>query len=196
MLIDALFSVALYCGRCGSVHIEDVTAFSGGETGLYCSVCGEKIGEAVVRPGTGLTLSLTCGSCASHLELSYSLKELSRLRFEKLYCPHERFELGYIGKRRELEEFLHFNEGRGDTRVLKHDQLLLEALARVHELAERGELLCPCGSQAVKAGILGESLLLECQECASYCVLPIHTSEDLTDLAVRLAGAWRFKSYL
>ena len=65
-----------------------------------------------------------------------------------------------------------------------------------HELAAHGDLSCPCGSQEVSAGLTGESIVLQCQDCGSSCVLPVKSAEDLNHLVQSLGASWRLRSQL
>ena len=202
MLIDNLCSVALYCQRCGKVQLRDVPFFSGqARQELHCSACGAKMAEVRLRPKQGFLLTTRCGACENLTQIRYSWRQLRHLHFEKLYCQHDHFELGYIGSWQKIAEFLDFNEAEYDSlhpeggdRYLERQQILLEALTRVHELAVHGELACPCGSQDVTAGIMGDSIVLACTSCGSSCVLPMLTAEDLAALTQRLSSSWQCRS--
>ena len=204
MLIDTLCSVALYCQRCGKVQLLDVPLFSGRQRfKLRCGACGEQMAETILRPKAGLGLTIHCGVCGGTSHEQYSWHQLKKLRFEKLYCRHDHFELGYIGRWQDIAEFLDFNEaeydalhpGDGD-RFLERQQILLEGLTRIHELATHGDLSCPCGSQSVTAGLMGDSIVLQCQECGSSCVLPVRSAEDLNRLVQSMDASWRLRSTL
>ena len=157
MLIDTLCSVALYCQRCGKVQLLDVPFFSGKQQlKLRCGACGEQMGETILRPRHGLGLTIKCGVCGKSTYEQFSWHQLKKLRFEKIYCHHDHFELGYIGRWQDIAEFLDFNDAEYDSlhpgdgdRFLERQQILLEGLTRVHELAAHGDLSCPCGSQEV-----------------------------------------------
>ena len=204
MLIDTLCSVALYCQRCGKVQLLDVPLFSGRQRQeLRCGACGERMGETILRPKAGLGLTIHCGVCGGTSHQQYSWHQLKRLRFEKLYCHHDHFELGYIGRWQDIAEFLDFNDAEYDSmhpgdgdRFLERQQILLEGLTRVHELAAHGDLSCPCGSQEVSAGLTGESIVLQCYDCGSSCVLPVRSAEDLNHLMQALGASWRLQSRL
>ena len=199
MLINTLCSVALYCQRCGKVQLRDVPLFSGQEClELLCGACGGRMAEVSLKPRRGFLLKTRCGACGEVTQAQYSWQQLKKLHFEKLYCQHDHFELGYIGRWQDIAEFLDFNEAEYDSlhpeggdRFLERQQILLEALTRVHELASNGELSCPCGSQDVMAGIMDGNIVLGCGACGGSCLVPAETAEDLARLPERLANAWQ-----
>ena len=45
--------------------------------------------------------------------------------------------------------------------------------------AERGDIVCPCGSQDIAADIRGNSIVLECCHCGAYSVLRAENASDL-----------------
>lgn len=203
MLIDTACSLAFYCQRCGRIQLQDVPIFSGQKHFVMeCGHCGHTMGEITFRPRTGLVLKTTCGVCKGENNQQFSWHQLRRLRFEKLYCQQDHFELGYIGQWQYIAEFLDFNAAEYDSlhpndgdEFLERQQTLLEALNRVHELAASGELACPCGSQDISAGIQGEKIVLECQLCGSSCVLPARTAEDLQNLRPGRAAEFVWKPH-
>lgn len=190
MLVDTLCSVAFYCRRCGRIEITDVPVFSGrGEQVLTCSHCGAQKAVIHIEPGSGLVLETTCSVCESKNRLVYPLRKLKTLRFEKVYCQSDHFELGYIGRWQDLAEFLDFNAAEYDAlhpqdayNFMERQQILLEAFNRLHDLAEEGELFCPCGGHEFTADIAEDSIHLECTHCASSAVIPARTPDDLRQL--------------
>lgn len=195
MVIDTACSVAFYCQCCGRIRLFDVPIFSGQRRFVMeCANCGHKMGEITMRPKKGLVLKTKCGVCGGETQEQFSYRKLKRTRFEKLYCEHDNFELGYIGRWQDIAEFLDFNAAEydalhpSDSEELLGGQTLLEALNRVHDLVRTGELACPCNHSAVPAaadltaGIIGEKIILECRHCESYCVIPAHSKEDLERL--------------
>lgn len=186
MLLESLCSIAVYCPRCGRVEIQDIPVFENGRRVLYCKNCGNALVSWEVRPRKGLLLSLTCGLCGAAIEKTFSLHQLHKIRFEKLYCEKDHFELGYIGRWQDIAEFIDFNAAEYDALhpgeeadALEHQQALLEAVNRAHERILLGDLACPCGSTAITVGIVGDSVLLECTDCGSSCLLPARTGKDL-----------------
>ena len=65
---------------------------------------------------------------------------------------------------------------------MEHQQILLEAFNRVHDLAEEGELFCPCGGHEFTADIAEDAIHLECTRCGSSAIIPAKTPDDLKQL--------------
>lgn len=183
MVIQTACAVAIYCQRCGHIHVQDVPLFTGKDAmHLRCSSCGHEMARAFVRPHDGLRLELDCGVCGSKNVREYNLRQLHNVRLEKLYCAHDHFELGYLGRHKDIERFLACSLYPGEQGMLERQQLLLEALNRIHDLAFAGELTCDCGSRQIMAALEGEEIVLTCGRCGSFARIPAHTAADLQQL--------------
>ena len=190
MLVDTLCSVAFYCQRCGQIEITDVPVFTGhGQQVLRCSHCGAEKAKLRFEPHSGLVIETACSVCGSKNRLVYPLRQLRGLRFEKVYCGTDHFELGYIGRRRRIEELMRFNQEEFEAlhphdgkNFIEKQRILLEALNRVHDMARVGDIVCPCGSEELTADIRGSYIVLECEHCGSSCVLRAENAGDLKKL--------------
>lgn len=204
MLIQTACSVAIYCQRCGHIHVQDIPVFTGRSLALHCSSCGHEMAEVSVRPRLGMAIELTCGACGSRNERHYSVHQLKNLTFEKLYCAEDHFELGYVGTHQELQDFLSFNEAAYDALypeeqgLLERQQMLLEALNRLHDFVAAGELACDCGSRQIMATLQGDNILLECGHCGGYAQIPVRCTADLKRLQPGRASAivWKHAPFL
>jgi transcription elongation factor Elf1 len=189
MLIDTVCAAAFYCPACGKVQLQDIRLFGGSsDHSLHCDNCGHELAHYALQP-KGLVLYMPCSVCGGTTEQRFSWRQLRHTRFLKLYCQHDHFELGYLGKWQAIAEFLDFNAAEYDALhpeegelQLARQQLLLAAMNRLHDLVAAGQLSCACGSHALSGGILGDSILLECQSCGSSCSLPMASAADLRQL--------------
>ncbi|MCI6085498.1 MAG: hypothetical protein MR711_04485 [Selenomonas sp.] len=190
VLVDSLCSVAFYCQRCGQIEIADVPLFCGRESYVVkCSHCGAEKAHLRFAPRKGLVVETSCVVCGTKNRVVYSLRALRSLSMEKIYCEKDHFELGYIGRWQALAEFLDFNAAEYDAlhphdayNFMEHQQILLEAFNRLHDLAEDGELFCPCGGHEFTADIAEDAIHLECTRCGSSAVIPAKTADDLKQL--------------
>lgn len=183
MVIQTACALAIYCQRCGHIHVQDVPLFTGPKPmPLHCSSCGHEVARVWMRPHDGLRIQLDCGVCGGRNEREFNLRHLCSIKLEKLYCTHDHFELGYIGRHQEIERFLSCALSPGEQGTLERQQLLLEALNRVHELAFTGEILCDCGSHHIMATLVDDDVLLTCENCGSFARVPAGTAADLQKL--------------
>lgn len=190
MLIRTVCSIAIYCQRCGKIHIYDVPYFFGTkQLVLQCDSCGYERAVLLKRAGNKLELTVECISCGNVNKKIYSIKKLRKLQLEKIYCSQEHFELGYIGRRNSIQELLEFNRAEFEAlhsndgkNFIEKQQILLEAVNRVHDIAEKGAISCSCGCKEISADIRGNAIILECCNCGGYYVLHVENSGDLVRL--------------
>ena len=190
MLIRDACGLALYCQHCGSIHIHDVPYFSGEEQArLLCESCGYEKAR-LSRLGKGrVAVEVSCVVCGTENRFVYALRRLRHIGLEKIYCAADRFELGYIGRRRRIEELMRFNQAEFEAlhphdgkNFIEKQRILLEALNRIHDLAKAGDIVCPCGSEELTADIRGSYIVLECEHCGSCCTIRAENAGDLERL--------------
>ncbi|MBQ9364935.1 MAG: hypothetical protein IJT82_04075 [Schwartzia sp.] len=193
MLIESCTSVAFYCQRCGSIHVHDVPYFSELRvTPILCDSCGHEQG-VIERLDGRIDIVIPCVTCGTVNRSTYSIKKAHHIHLEKIYCGGDRFELGYIGRHHLIDELMAFNQAEFEAlhpndgkNFIEKQRVLLEALNRVHEMAEQGDITCPCGCDALAADIRGNSIVLECRSCGSDYVLRAEKAQDLTELRSRI----------
>ena len=186
MVLQTACSLALFCQRCGKIHIVDVPYFTGTQkTLIRCDSCHH--GQALIlRENAGwLELNLPCAICGHRNTMKWPIQSLSHIDMDKIYCERDHFELGYIGRHDRIKEMLDFNRAEfealhpGGQHLIDQQRILLEAVNRVLDLAEAGDIVCPCGSHAVSAAIRGSNIELMCLCCGSYAVIKAETAADL-----------------
>ena len=190
MVIRDVCSLALYCQHCGSIHAHGIPYFSPERrTPLRCESCGSEKARLLRLDRHHIAVEVSCVVCGTENRFVYLLRGLRHVGLEKIYCATDRFELGYIGRLRRIEELMRFNRAEFEA-LYPHDgknfiekqRILLEALNRVHDMARAGDIVCPCGSGELTADIQGSYIVLECERCGSYCVLRAENAGDLEKL--------------
>ena len=187
LIIKEVCSVAVYCQCCGKLHIHDIPYFIGSrKIPLRCS-CGYEQALLVGMGAQHIGLQIPCVVCNLRHETIFSLKKLRRLPLEKIYCRKDHFELGYIGQREKIKELLDFSRRELDLwqkeaglpYPIEQQQILLQAINRVHDLAARQSVVCRCGNRDISVDIKESLLVLECGRCGSYHVIDAQTEADL-----------------
>ena len=190
MLIRDACAVALYCQRCGSIHIHDVPFFSSNRTAaVICESCGHEKARLIRLPHGRVAIDVSCVVCGTENRFVYELRRLPHIGLEKIYCAADRFELGYLGRPKRIEELMRFNQEEFEAlhphdgkNFIEKQRILLEALNRIHDMAQAGDIVCPCGSEELTADIRGSNIVLECEHCGSSCVLRAENANDLRKL--------------
>ena len=190
MLIRNACALALYCQHCGSIHIHNVPYFSDGrQSRLLCESCGHEKARLFWLGKGRFAVEASCVVCGTENRFVYGLSRLRHIGLEKIYCATDRFELGYIGRRRRIEELMRFNQSEFEAlhphdgkNFIEKQRILLEALNRIHDMAKAGDIVCPCGSEELIADIQGSYIVLECERCGSFCALRAENAGDLEKL--------------
>lgn len=190
LLIKEVCSVAVYCQCCGKLHIHDIPYFIGSrKISLRCS-CGHEQAVLFGIDAQHIGLQISCVVCNLWHKAVFSLKKLRRLPLEKIYCRKDHFELGYIGRRSKIEAMLESSRHEldlwqkevGVPYPIEQQQILLQALNRVHDLAARQGVFCRCGNREISVDIKESVIVLECGRCGSYHEIDARTDEDLQKL--------------
>ena len=166
MLIRAATTVALYCPRCGKLNTHDVSHFRlhREPMDLYCS-CRYKQATVMRSGASQIVLTIPCVLCQSTHHLFFDRHMLRHIDMEKIYCPSENFELGFIGRHDKIDE------------TLQSQRVMLEVLNKVHDIASEQRIYCMCGSHHMTADLLPEGVLLTCLTCGGYELIP--ATEDI-----------------
>lgn len=187
MVFEIATSVAFYCQRCGKIHIYDVPFFSGKtENIIKCESCSHKIASVSFERGKGVVVVTYCGVCKTKNIFEFPFNSLNKKSFERIFCKEDGFEIGYIGRWESIAEFLDYTRAEYESLYLADtenfadgQQILLEAVNRIHDLAEMGAINCPCKSHLFRAFVEDESIVLKCKDCENYAVVSAKNSKDL-----------------
>lgn len=201
MVISAVITFALYCPRCGKLHMHDVSRFKlkMAESHVLRCGCGQVQATITSACHHQYILNIPCVSCnTNHVVCLDGRRFLgtsidSKNNLSKIYCPVENLELGFAGRRGSIEFFI--NEHRQEVERLAREmdkneyseydesienpQVMLEVLNRVHDIAESGNVHCLCGSKAIEAMIMPECIELYCQCCGAQAAIPAASEHDL-----------------
>lgn len=184
------WALAVYCQQCGKIQIHEMSYFEplDQKKVLFCS-CNCLQATVVRTAKRGFEIEIPCVVCNFGHKEFFNPKSLVKTKADKIYCGKDHFELGYIGKKQKIEEILAFNKRRfallnheQDEELIENQQVLLDVLNRLHDMAESGQIICQCGGKAMVADIIGNSVVLECCRCGSYYVAPAKTPLDLEKL--------------
>ncbi len=203
MVIRTVYSLALYCSRCGKIHVHDVSAFTvknAQSRELVCS-CGQ-VQATITGVGHGqYLLKIPCVVCEVNHIICLDSKQLWRkhidkMQVQKIYCPNETVELGFMGEREAVEQMIAGNQ-REFERLLRektdddidsydsydenieNPQILFDVLNKIHDIAEKGHIYCLCGSVDIEAVVLPDCIELQCQHCGGRQAISAATDKDL-----------------
>jgi len=193
MVINTVSTLALYCSRCGKIHMHNISRFNLKNTGrrnLLCS-CGQIQATITSSGERQCLLDIPCVLCQTNHIICLDSKRLWHADMDKIYCVQENFELGFIGARQIIAETVNkftveFKKVAADMDeygdCILNPQVMLETLNKIHDMAAKGGLHCRCGSSAIGAEVLPDGIELECAQCGGQLVIPAQSEGDLTDI--------------
>ena len=191
MVINTVSTLALYCSRCGKIHMHNISRFNLKNTGrrnLVCS-CGQIQATITSSGERQCLLDIPCVLCQTNHVICLDSKRLWHADIDKIYCVQENFELGFIGERQVIVETVNkykveFEKLAADMDeyddYIQNPQVMLETLNKIHDMAEKGGLHCRCGSSAIGVEVLLDGIELECAQCGGRLVIPAQSEQDLT----------------
>ena len=191
MVINTVSTLALYCSRCGKLHMHNISRFNLKNTGrrnLVCS-CGQIQATITSSGERQCLLDIPCVLCQTNHVICLDSKRLWHADMDKIYCVQEKFELGFIGARLVIADTVNkykveFEKLAADMDeyddYIQNPQVMLETLNKIHDMAEKGGLHCRCGSSAIGAEVLPDGIELECAQCGGLLVIPAQSEQDLT----------------
>lgn len=191
MFIRTTTTIALYCVHCGKIELHDISLFQINKHSLtlFCS-CGKMQGTVSRNLRGFYLLKIPCVICDTTHLLSIESKKFWCVKLDKLYCTHENIEIGFIGKRsnieKQLETYKHELEvlcqEMNDDEDVCNPPVMFEILNMIHDYAENDKIYCTCGSHIYDIEVLNDSIELRCSDCNSHLVINACTEEDAKKL--------------
>lgn len=195
MVIGTAATLALYCPRCGKIQNHDISRFDMKDSArldLICS-CGQIQATLTVCRHQYL-LNIPCLVCQTNHVIRLDKKAFWHTKFDKIYCAQENLELGFIGQRaniektiadhkREFDNMVHELDFDDNGEYIENPSVMLEILNRVHDIAERGNIVCRCGSTAVEINLLPDGIEISCACCGGHKIISARSEHDLESVA-------------
>lgn len=195
MVINTVATLALYCPRCGKLQMHDFSRFQmkqAAQQSLYCT-CGQEQAKLTSVGSRQCLLDIPCVVCQTNHIICLDYHQLWQSGLEKIYCVQENFELGFSGSRQAIEDTIDIHLGEFKKIVsdmeqneydeyIENPQVMFEVLNIIHDIAEKGEVYCRCGSQAIGAEVLPDGIELECAQCGGRQVIAAKSAKDLAQV--------------
>lgn len=191
MLVSTDTTFAIRCAQCGKLETNTVSRFAlggGRSVKVACSCGGHKL--TVSKRGGQALLQIPCYLCDGLHFVHFSSRQFWDGRLAQLTCSETDLQLGVFGGQNEVEVYTRTGGSELD-RLLEdeafgeyfdHPEVMYQALSRVHNMAEDGNLTCMCGNRHISVDIYPERLDLACGECGRHKTVLAGREEDLTVL--------------
>lgn len=171
MVIETVFTLALYCPCCGKTKDHEISWFdfkNKESRKLICS-CGQIQAEVKSIIRGQCLLYIPCPVCQTRHVICINSKNI---KLKRLYCYKENLELGFVGSPSEVAHTIAQHKHglqmlEADTDI-KNPQIIVGMLNRLHDIAENGRLYCECGSFDIEANLLDDGIELFCLKCGEH----------------------------
>jgi hypothetical protein len=193
MVISAASTLALFCSRCGKIHMHDFSRFTFknriGQP-LTCT-CGQVQATIISMNSHQLLLDIPCVICQTNHVICIESKRFWQNNMDKIYCVQGNFELGFVGDKQKIADIVTRNKREFENLIYDMDdcgeyvenpQVMIEILNRIHDIAELGKVYCRCGSKAIEVELLPDGILLECSRCGGHVEIKAYDEKDLASM--------------
>lgn len=189
MLINPKFTIAYKCAACGTYEYFDISLFElSAKKKLDLSCRCKKSSICIsIEASKSIELDILCMSCGEEHVFLLDKKDIITKKTIDFLCSktgmqqvfvgddnHIREKIDYLEK--ELDELINFF---GYDNYFSNTQVMFDILNKLHDIAERGNLICECGSGEVEVYLLSDKIYLRCKDCPADNVISASSNEDL-----------------
>ncbi|MDF2985294.1 MAG: hypothetical protein K0R50_804 [Eubacterium sp.] len=189
MLIDMDITIAYKCFSCGTFDFTRINLFklfSGEniESVCKCGIARLKIFDSAKDEYILSVPCIGCGSTHRHIMRRDSLLSNNIIIYT---CPITGIKNCFIGKDVFVRKFIDNFEkeldgiidGLGYDSYFDNTRVMLDTLNKIHDIAEKGELYCECGSNDITVSMLRKGIALKCADCNRTKFIPASNNNDL-----------------
>lgn len=189
MLVSMHRTFAYKCPSCGAFEFSNISIFDlngSGEHETICS-CGNKTGIVGFGKKTRGVIRMACIGCGRWHNYKFDISSLIGNRIIECKCPQTGIYLGFLGEDREVRERIDQLEEELDRLIsmfgyenyFKNTQVMLQTLNKIHDIAEKGNLFCECGSSDVELVLFSDMIKLKCKKCPGIRIICAGNNMDL-----------------
>lgn len=191
MLLDTNSTIAYKCSCCGAFEFFDISLFqlaAGTLDELRCRCKETCVGLS--RAGReGVKLSVPCFGCERDHVFYIQIKDILQ-DVTTLSCPVTGMQQCFAGNdewvrqsvdsvQKEMDEII---DHLGYESYFANSRVMLDAVNRVHDIAEKRRLLCECGNTDIEMFMLSDAIQLVCKKCLAVETIHAASNEDLKQL--------------
>jgi len=193
MLIKQTRTITYICPVCGLTHFEVVSLFdfSGKSEVVITCKCGNSKIRITTKDYKNYHISLPCIGCGETHEYMMSFYHVWIAPINVIRCKQNNFEFCIIGSDDEVRKKLDCLEMEKDAvasivgfeKEFNNSAVMLEALNKIHDIAEQGNIVCECGCKKISIYMLNDKIILQCTKCSGLEVVDAKDNFDLKNLS-------------
>lgn len=189
MIIRQSRTVTYTCPDCGSNHFEDISLFdfSGNSEVVISCRCGKSQLTIKTEDYKRYNVIIPCIGCGEKHEFTISFYEMWIGPVKVIKCENTGIELCLIGKDGDVRKYFDTLEQKKDAlanaigfkKVFSNSTVMLEVFNKIHDIAEKDNLVCECGCKNVSVYMLYDKIILQCARCGGLDIISAKDSFDL-----------------
>lgn len=195
MLVDANVTIAYKCSSCGTFEFFNLTIFNLAYKKQYVLKC--KCGESYVtltrESARDYSIGIPCIGCGNEHKYILSRKEILNRNINIFNCPEKGIQQCFLGNDEAVRKKVDMLEKEMDELIsmfgydnyFSNTQVMFDALNKIHDIAEQGNLHCECGSDNVELIMLPDKIKLVCCKCSGNEIISAASNEDLKDILTK-----------
>lgn len=189
MLIKQIRTITYLCPVCGLTHFEVISLFN--FSGKNELTIGCKCGKSHLRISTEeykkYSVFVPCIGCGNEHKYVLDFYHMWVKPINILNCKQNALEFCFIGNDNEVRKQLDSSEMQKDAvaatigfeKSFKNSWVMLEAVNKIHDIAEQDNIICECGCKDISIYMLDDKIILQCTRCSGLEVINAKDNFDL-----------------
>lgn len=195
MLIDTSVAIAYKCSSCGTFEFFNISLFSilYKKESMFTCRCNKSSIVITRESQKNFKIRIPCIGCGNEHEFIFSRKDFLYKDINVFCCPETGMKQCIVGNdekvRRRIDtlerEFDELIDKFGYDNYFENTQVMFDALNKIHDIAEQGNLDCECGNNDIELMLLSDSIHLKCNNCGSNRLVNAASNKDLKDILTK-----------
>jgi len=195
MLIDTCLTIGYKCNCCGTFEFFNLSLFKLFCMKVYKLNCHCKNSGIIIFTENlrEFKIKVPCMACGGDHFFLVSRNEILTKPVNVLHCPQTGIEQCFIGNDEEVRKKIDNHEKELDEMInhfgyesyFINTQVMFDALNRIHDIAEKGNLICECGCSEIDMILLSDKIHLKCNKCFGSEMIMAGSNKDLKELLTK-----------
>lgn len=195
MLLESDIHIGVYCGACVKYESHEISLFklNKGKEVQIDSSCSDEYLIIKTYDFKSFYLSIYCPLCNTKHVYKYTLSELIKNKLKGFKCELTKLDIIFVGDKNDIDEIVQKSNNEIDDIMtkcgfeehIKNPHIMMKVLDRIHDIAEKGNLFCDCGSKEVDVNLFDDRIELKCMNCNSLNAIYTETNQDYKNIENR-----------
>lgn len=188
-VLEPVITIGYKCDICGRLNINKVNLFEISKNGVIDLKCEcENSHISIARAKKNYVFKASCFDCGCVHTYSFHLNEI--LSLKNVICPYSKENMFYVGAQQSVIKMLEklesnlniMAEEMGFKSQFVNQDVMIQVLDKIHEYANKGNILCSCGDPDLSLRLMSNGILLTCERCYDSITINARNIEDLLAL--------------